>query len=195
MNTGIAGALQHFLISYLQLIVKLLTDLFKLRIIADVAKWRRHSSASLLANWFGRCAHELFTDISSVTASNHPSVFEMSGSLRCLWNPNAWLCWESGITELHILPLSGSMWSRAVCGRAHSRSPTLCGRESERGWRVQEREGDKVKKKRQTREKGNIYSSVSARYHIAVFQIESLEYISVYFVAIYWQSDSFPEPI
>lgn len=193
MNTGIAGALQHFLISYLQLIVKLLTDLFKLRIIADVAKWRRHSSASLLANWFGRCTHELFTDISSVTASNHPSVFEMSGSLRCLWNPNAWLCWESGITELHILPLSGWKQSR-LWESSFQVTHSLWARERERVESAWEG-GRQSKKKRQTRERGNIYSSVSARYHIAVFQIESLEYISVYFVAIYWQSDSFPEPI
>ncbi len=73
--------------------------------------------------------------------------------------------------------------SSAVSRRAHSRSPTLCGRESKRGRRVQEREGDKVK--RQTRERKHIYNSINASYHTVLFQIESLEYISVYFVAIY----------
>lgn len=40
-----------------------------------------------------------------------------------------------------------------------------------------------------------MYNSVTASYHTVMFQIESLEYIPVYFVAIYWQSDSFPESI
>ena len=71
---------QNFINSLLQLIkkiiIKLLTDLFKLRIIADVAKWGGHSSASLEVNWFGCCTRELFTLIGTVTGSNHPSALQ-----------------------------------------------------------------------------------------------------------------------
>lgn len=107
---------QNFLNPYLQLIIKLLTDLFRLSIIADVAEWKRHCSASLPTNWFGCCTHELFTVISTVTGSNHPSFFLDEWFSKVPINLNAATAFEGPLenqpkpllrSKHYILPLSG----------------------------------------------------------------------------------------
>ena len=71
--------------------------------------------------------------------------------------------------------------SSAVCGSAYSRSPTLCGRECERGWRV--RRGREIVDHRLLSEDN--YNSINGSYHTVLFQIETFKCICVYFVAIY----------
>lgn len=75
---------------------------------------------------------------------------------------------------LHTARLAAG--SSAVCGSAYSRSPTLCGRECERGWRV--RRGREIVDHRLVRE--NISNSINGSYHTVPFQIETLECICVF---------------
>lgn len=70
--------LYSFLNSHLHFIAKLLTDLFKLKIIAGVAKWKRHSGSSLQSNWFCCRACELLTVVNTAAEGNHQSTFDRS---------------------------------------------------------------------------------------------------------------------
>lgn len=75
------------------------------------------------------------------------------------------LAWDSSTTYCPCLAVGSSV----VCGRACSRSPTLCGWKSERvdGARGRGRQN------KDSLERKNIYNSVNASYHTVLFQMEA----------------------
>lgn len=158
---------------------------FKLNIIAGVTEWKRHGSTSLPADWFGCCTHELLTALSTAAGGNRLSIFDsffFFFSWRC---PSFWKASESSEQK-------GCLWSNgAYCPSGCRKRCRLWERIFQvthslwaRVWERVERAGEGGRPWiRLQRE--NIHNSINGSYHTVLFQIESLECICVYFVAIY----------